>query len=167
MQGSHLSRNSLPNPLNTVRGPGRGPRCRWRFGPKIAVPPPISFPPSTLGVRRKGSHELPRSLLHRLGHTGDRRACPYARSGPITPRHPTLTHTLRRLLSPPYQCLHRRPEPRDPRIHPCERQAGHLGLIQAHPEARTRGPHCGAARLGSSTRTLHLFRVHAAPTSHA
>lgn len=43
-----LSRLSPSLHPNAERGPGRGPRCRWRSGPKIALTPPL--PPS---VRHK------------------------------------------------------------------------------------------------------------------
>lgn len=116
-------------------------------------------------MRQRGSHDLPRSLLHCLGHTGERLSLrPVRAHYPKNPHPRTHAPPSPQPLPVPTQRLHRRPEPR---IHSCERQAGHLGLNPARPEARTGGPHCGAARLGSSKHTPHLSRVHEAPTSHA
>lgn len=139
------------------------------FWPQNSCPPTHTSTslPTALRVRRRGSHELPRSLLHCLGHTGNRRGCPYDQSRPITPKTPTLARTQPspQPLPAPTQRLHRSPEPH---IHSSERQARPLGLIHA-PLRRAPGVSSAVqpGRLGESTRTPHLARVHAAPTSHA
>lgn len=60
----HTSRvvPGLPSP-NMECGPGRGPQCRWRFGPKIAAPPPVFYPPSSHRSEAKGHQALRRIPL--------------------------------------------------------------------------------------------------------
>lgn len=141
----HTSRvvPGLPSP-NMERGPGRGPRCRWRFGPKIAAPPPVSYPPSShRGEAKRGPGASADPAALSGGQWG-----PEVSKRPGRAHCPHTPHPRAARLPHPYQCLHsvytgaQAPHPRPcaagrtPRADPCVPCGAHRGSL----------PRCSPAR---------------------